>query len=165
TWNDAALTPRIGVEYNFASGDDNPNDRTHGTFDNLFPSNHRPYGLMDFVGWQNIHDACFTTLIHPVRNLSITNEVHGFWLADTHDFFYNVSGVPRKTGGYGIKPGAGQFVGTEYDFLASYNISTFANIQLGYGHFFVGEYVRNSLAPVGGAKDANWVYAQVKFEF
>jgi hypothetical protein len=120
---------------------------------------------MDFVSWQNIHDVSITTLIHPAQNLSITNEVHGFWLADTHDFFYNTSGVARTTGGYGIKPGAGQYVGTEYDFLASYNFLKCANFQLGYGHFFVGNYVRNSLTPVGGAKDADWVYAQVKLEF
>jgi hypothetical protein len=165
TWNDAMLTPRVGIEYNFASGDDNPKDGVHRTFDNLFPSNHRPFGLMDFVSWQNIHDVSITTLIHPAQNLSITNEVHGFWLADTHDFFYNTSGVARTTGGYGIKPGAGQYVGTEYDFLASYNFLKCANFQLGYGHFFVGNYVRNSLTPVGGAKDADWVYAQVKLEF
>jgi hypothetical protein len=165
TWVDAILTPRIGIEYNFASGDDNPKDGVHRTFDNLFPSNHRPFGLMDFVSWQNIHDVSITTLIHPVRNLSITNEVHGFWLADTDDFFYNTSGVARTTGGYGIKPGAGQYVGTEYDFLASYTFRNCANFQLGYGHFFVGNYVRNSLAPVGGAKDADWVYAQVKVDF
>jgi hypothetical protein len=165
TWRDATLTPRVGVEYNFASGDNDPNDRTHRTFDNLSPSNHRPYGLMDFVSWQNIHDACLTTLIKPINHLSITNEVHGFWLADTHDFFYNLTGVARKTGGYGIKPGAGSFLGVEYDFLASYNISTFANVQLGYGHFFVGDYVKDSLATVGGAKDANWVYLQLTANF
>jgi hypothetical protein len=165
TWVDSALQPRIGIEYNFASGDDDPNDRVHRTFDNLFPSNHRPYGLMDFVSWQNIHDVSLTTLIHPFRNLSITNEVHGFWLADTHDFFNNASGIARKTGGYGIQRSAGQFVGTEYDFLANYNVGTFANIQLGYGHFFVGEYLKNSLGPVGGTKDANWVYAQLILTF
>lgn len=165
TWVDAMLQPRVGFEYNFASGDNNPNDRTHGTFDQLFPSNHRPFGLMDLVSWQNIHDVSFTTLIHPVRNLSITNEVHGFWLADTHDFFYNTSDVARTTGGYGIKPGAGQFVGTEYDFLASYTFLNTANVQLGYGHFFVGDYIKNSLVPVGGAKDANWIYAQLTVNF
>jgi hypothetical protein len=165
TWSETILQPRIGIEYNFSSGDNNPKDRTHGTFDNLSPSNHRPFGLMDFLSWQNLHDACLTTLIRPLPHLNITNEVHGFWLADTHDYFYQSNGQPRKTGGYGIKPTAGQFVGTEYDFLASYNIGTYANLQLGYGHFFVGEYVRNSLAPVGGAKDGNWVYLQFAINF
>jgi hypothetical protein len=165
TWVDAVLMPRVGIEYNFASGDNNPDDRTHRTFDQLFPSNHRPFGLMDLVSWQNIHDVSVTTLIRPMKDLCITNEVHGFWLADTHDFFYNTSDVPRTTGGYGVKPGAGQYVGAEYDFLASYNFLKCANAQLGYGHFFVGDYVKNSLVPVGGAKDANWIYAQLKVDF
>jgi hypothetical protein len=165
TWFDVTMQPRVGLEYNFSSGDDNPKDGVHRTFDILFPSNHRPFGLMDLVSWANIHDANLTTLFHPVKSLSITNEVHGFWLADNHDFFYNVNGQPRNTGGYGIKPDAGRFLGTEYDFLASYDIDNLANFQLGYGHFFVGEYVKNSLAPVGGAKDANWVYFQVILNF
>ncbi|MDB6056847.1 MAG: hypothetical protein JWO95_691 [Verrucomicrobiales bacterium] len=165
SWKDVVLSPRVGIEYNFASGDNNPTDGAHRTFDNLYPSNHRPFGMMDFVSWQNIHDVCLTTLIHPIANLSITNEVHGFWLADSHDFFYQSTGAARTSGGYGIKSGAGQFVGSEYDFLASYNALRCLNFQLGYGHFFVGEYVRNSLAPTGGAKDADWFYAQVTFNF
>jgi len=158
-------TPRVGLEYNYASGDSNPNDNTHGTFDNLFPTNHKFYGYMDFVSWQNIHDLRFTSTIKPLSKLTLNADVHGFWLADNNDSFYSVSGAARKTGGYGIKPAAGDFIGTEIDLIATYAVTSYATIQGGFGHFFVGEYVENSLAKNGGSTDANWLYLQTVFNF
>lgn len=48
-------TPRLGLEYNFSSGDHDPTDGKNETLDNLFPTNHKHYGYMDFLGWRNIH--------------------------------------------------------------------------------------------------------------
>ena len=165
TWTEAFGTPRVGLEYNFSSGDSNSKDGTHGTFDNLFPTNHKFYGFMDFFSWQNMHDLRLATSIKPVKNLTLTGDFHAMWLADTHDYFYQVNGAPRTTGGYGIHPGAGNFVGTELDIVATYSLTSYASAQTGYGHFFVGEYVKNTLNPVGGATDANWVYVQLLLNF
>lgn len=49
--------PRFGLEYDYASGDSNPNDNDSESFQNLFPSNHEKYGFMDEFSWRNIHDA------------------------------------------------------------------------------------------------------------
>lgn len=165
TWTKSSVTPRVGLEYNFSSGDSNPNDGTHETFDNLFPSNHKFYGYMDFVSWQNIHDVMLTGSITPVKKLTLKLDGHSFWLANTHDFFYAVNGSPRKTGGYGINPSAGSFVGAELDLTATYTITPFATLQAGYSHFFIGEYVRNSLSATTGATDANYIYTQLTFNF
>jgi hypothetical protein len=165
TWTNAWGTPRVGVEYNYASGDSNPNDSKHETFDNLFPTNHKFYGYMDFVSWQNIHDARLATSLKPLAKLTLTLDYHAFWLVDSHDFFYQVNGVPRTTGGYGINPGAGSFVGTELDLIATYAFKPWAGVQAGFGHFFVGDYVKNSLAASGGAADASFLYAQFTLNF
>ena len=165
TWAKTWGAPRFGLEYNYASGDDNPNDGEHGTFENLFPTNHKFYGFMDFFSWQNVHDLRASASLKPHQQLSLTLDYHAFWLADTHDSFYQVNGAPRNTGGYGINPSAGGFVGHELDLVASYAPKSYATLQAGYGHFFTGEYVRDSLAPVGGATDANWFYLQAVFNF
>lgn len=161
----AAWSPRLGLEYNYASGDRDANDRTHGTFDNLFPSNHGLYGIMDFFALQNLHDLRLSSSVKPIKGLLVKLDLHGFWLADTHDYFYQANGVPRTTGGYGINPSAGNYVGAELDLTASYRIARYASVEGGYGHFFAGDYVKDSLAGHGGAEDADFLYAQMTFNF
>ncbi|MHB8519236.1 MAG: alginate export family protein [Limisphaerales bacterium] len=171
TWKDAFASPRVGIEYNFSSGDSNPTDGKHETFDNLFPTNHKFYGYMDFFSWQNIHDLRFMTSLKPLSKLTVTGDYHAFWLADTHDSFYGVTGARRgglaatPGGGYGINPGYGSFVGSEVDIVATYAVRSYASAQAGFGHFFVGDYVKSSLAGLGGATDSNWVYVQLLFNF
>ncbi len=171
TWTNTWATPRLGVEYNFSSGDDDPTDGRHGTFDNLFPTNHKSYGYMDFFSLQNIHNVRFMSSLKPLKKLTVTADYHLFWLADTHDSFYTINGA-RRGGlgttpgpGYGINPGYSSFVGSEVDLVGTYAIKKYALLQAGYGHFFVGGYVKSSLAAIGGAVDADWVYGQLTFNF
>lgn len=165
TWSKVWGAPRAGLEYNYASGDDNSRDGSHGTFDNLFPTNHKFYGFMDFASLQNIHNLRLTTSLKPLAKLTVTADYHAFWLAHTQDAFYQVSGAPRTSGGYGVNPAAGSFVGTELDLVATYAIKPYAVVQAGYGHFFTGDYVQASLAGSGGSQDADWVYLQTTFTF
>ena len=171
TWS-TSFTPRVGLEYNYSSGDSNSKDGTHGTFDNLFPTNHKFYGYMDLLSWQNMHNLRATASIKPCPKLTVTADYHMFWLADTHDSFYNVSGAPRTGGGvgtgtgYAINSTYSSFVGSEIDLIATFAIKPFAMLQAGYGHFFVGKYVQQSLAaPAFGSHDADWLYGQVTFNF
>ncbi len=179
TCTKTTLTPRLGLEYNYASGDGNPADGEHGTFENLFPTNHKFYGYMDFVSWQNMHNARLTSSIKPVKKLTVTADYHAFWLADTADAFYQVNGASR--GGvnaafrgvaaspnpaiYGANPAYGSYVGSEVDLIGTYALKPYAALQAGYGHFFVGNYVKDSLAGSGGAADADYVYLQLVFNF
>jgi hypothetical protein len=164
TFAKTAGTPRLGIEYNFSSGDSDPTDGRHQTFDNLFPTNHKFYGFMDFFSWQNIHDARLNASVKPLKGLTLTADWHSFWLADTQDYLYQVNGVPRTAGGYGRAPANGAFVGSEVDVVASYAVRNVLNLQAGYGHFFKGDYVKDSLAAVG-SQDADWVYFQVTGSF
>ncbi len=170
TFTDTWAKPRLGMEYSYSSGDNNPTDHTHRTFDNLFPTNHKFYGYMDFISLQNIQDVRGIFQLRPHPRVSLAVEGHGFWLANTHDSFYNVGGVPRgglsATAGdnYGINPNYGSFVGTELDVIAGWAVTRFAQLEVGYGHFFVGDYIRESLSAVG-SQDANYVYLQATVNF
>ena len=165
TWENTASHPRLGLEYNFASGDSNPADGRHGTFDNLYPTNHRLYGFMDFVSWQNINDLRLTASCKPVTGVTLTADLHGFWLADTRDFFYDVKGAARTTGGYGINPAANNYLGSELDLTASYAFRNWGVAQAGYGHFFAENFIQQSLSVTGGRHDADWLYLQMTLNF
>ncbi|MFO1497218.1 MAG: alginate export family protein [Verrucomicrobiota bacterium] len=169
TW----ASPRLGLEYAFGSGDSNPTDGRHETFENLFPTNHKFYGYMDFASLQNLHNVRGIFQLKPHPRVSVALEGHGFWLADAHDNFYNVGGLPRggvtptpAGNGYGINPNYGHFLGTELDLIVGYAVTRFAQLEAGYGHFFVGDYIARSLsAPTHGASDANYVYLQASLNF
>src|SRR5439155_1300650 len=103
TWARSFGAPRVGLEYNYASGDHDPNDNKHETFDNLFPTNHKFYGYMDFVSWQNIHNLRVSGSIKPVKPLTVSLDYHAFWLADNHDSFYTAAGARRG----GLTPTSG----------------------------------------------------------
>jgi hypothetical protein len=170
TFTDVLYTPRVGLEYDFGSGDHNPNDNKHETFDNLFPTNHKFYGFMDFVSLQNIHDVNVNSSIKPLPRLAVTANYHNFFLADTHDNFYTVTGA-RRGGigttpgtGYGINPNYDSYVGSELDLVTTYNINPQTIFEVGFGHFFTGKYIDQSLSAVG-TKDANWVYVSLNVNF
>jgi hypothetical protein len=173
TWTESAMTPRVALEYNFGSGDSNPTDDKHETFENLFPTNHKFYGIMDFVSLQNTHNIKLASSIKPLPRLTLMLDYRLYWLADTGDNFYAVTGA-RRGGiattpggtGYGINPTYGNFVGSEIDLIASFALSPQITIEAGYGHFFVGDYVKQSLSGAAfGSTDANFFYIQTNFNF
>lgn len=172
TFGDSFGTPRLGIEYNYASGDSDPNDGKHETFENLFPTNHKFYGFMDMASWQNLSNLRFLSSIKPLPRLTLLAEGHLFWLANTHDNFYTAAGG-RRGGitttpgtGYGINPGYSSDVGSEIDLIATYVVSPQTTVEAGYGHFFAGDYVQQSLsAPGVGSDDANFLYLQLTVNF
>ncbi len=169
-WRDSAMTPKLGVEYSFGSGDNNPKDGHHGTFENLFPTNHKFYGYADYASLQNIQDLRLMSSIKPYARLTLMAEGHLFWLADTTDSFYTVAGARRgginPTAGtaYGINPGYNSFVGTELDLIASWAASPFVTFEGGYSHFFHGDYLNQTFSK-SGAQDADWFYVQMQTNF
>ncbi|MDB6038557.1 MAG: hypothetical protein JWM99_2398 [Verrucomicrobiales bacterium] len=171
TWTQQVYTPRVALEYVYSSGDSDPTDGTHGTFDNLFPTNHRQYGIMDLFSWQNVQNLHISTSVRPSKVFTVAADYRLYWLADRHDSFYNNKGA-RRGGlaatnglGYGINPDNGSFLGSEIDLVATYTFHRYASVQGGIGHYFVGNYVSASLAEVGGATDGNFIYAQLTLGF
>ena len=159
------LKPRLAAGFDYASGDDNPNDQHHNTFVNLYPTNHKFYGAMDFLSWQNLIDPYLKASIAPLKGLTIALTYNAFWLATTSDYFYQVNQAPRTSGGYGLQPQNGSFAGQEVDLVATYQPTRFLQVQAGYGHYFTGDYVNQTFGNLGGAHDANWVYLQAQFNF
>jgi len=173
TFKEAAFTPRIGLEYSAATGDGNPNDGKHGTFENLFPTNHKFYGYMDMVSLQNIHNLRATISMNPVKRFKFSLDWHAFWLADSSDHFYNAAGArraatlaPTPGTGYGINPNYSSYVGSELDLVATYTLHPAAVVEAGYGHFFRGSYIRQTFSAAGhGSRDADYVYLQFALNF
>lgn len=142
TWSTAtALKPRIYGDYAYASGDRNPNDSKINTFDQIYPSNHGLYGIVDLFGWQNLRDAKFGFEMKPTKKLMISTVFHNLNLASSRDALYNGSGaaVARNTAG-----AHGTHIGEEWEGSGTYAVTQYLASGIGYGHLFPGEFIEKS---------------------
>ncbi len=167
TWKDVPMKPRLALIVSCASGDNNSTDKNSGTFQNLLPSNHGLYGMMDLTSLQNIEDYRVSFTVKPSAITSLALDVHQQYLENTHDFWYNVAGVPRNTPGatagsgkgFGINPGYSADLGQEVDAIGGWTVTKGLLVEAGLGHFFRGDYVKQSFSKVG-SKDADYFYIQ-----
>jgi hypothetical protein len=166
TFQRCAWKPRFGLEYDYATGDHNPKDNHSQSFQNLFPSNHEKYGFMDEFGWRNLHDARAQVNLRPVEKLDLEFDYHAFWLADTHDYWYRANGIStlrtRTPDGRDVRTvGAGNFAGHEIDLTATYAFTSHVKVQVGYSHFFAGDYLRDT----GPDSDADFGYVMTTLSY
>jgi hypothetical protein len=157
----APLKPRIFVDYNYGSGDNDPNDGKVETFQNLFPTNHKWYGFIDAFSWQNVHNPQVTFQVSPSPSTMLRADYHAFWLADTNDAWYRANGVARVRQLNAAARAADNFVGQELDLTANWKMSKNFSVQGGYCHFFSGAYVRQT----GPRADADFVYVMTNLSF
>ncbi len=97
--------PRVFSQYDYASGDKNPNDNVQSTFDTIYPTAHDRFGISDQFGWQNIEAARAGVTIEPRHRWTVTVQYLHFWVASATDALYNTSGVAivRDTTGAGAE--------------------------------------------------------------
>jgi hypothetical protein len=158
TFPDCPWKPRLGVEYNYGSGDSDAADDEVGTFQNLFPTNHKFYGYMDTFSWQNLHNAAISLSATPTKKLRAQLDYHLFWIADTGDGWYRANGTTLVRP---INTAADSFAGSEFDLTLSYKVCKNFTLQAGYSHFFAGDY----LEATGPSDDADFGYVQAQVDF
>lgn len=173
TFKNVAWTPRIGFEYDYASGDSDPTDATHETFDNLYPTNHWQgiYGFADLVSWQNMHDFRAQVKVSPTKKLTAQVDYHYFMLAEENDGWYLANGTlatPRTPIGLPGTPSGKSGYDTsddqladEIDLTVSYDLYKNVKILAGYSWFGAGDWIENNIGDV----DTSWGYLQTTVTF
>jgi hypothetical protein len=165
TWTESTMQPRLAFIYSYASGDKDRLDGTSGTFQNLFATTHLHYGYMDLNSLQNLHDLRLAYTFKPVSTVTIALEAHQQFLDTAQDYWYNVAGVARNGGGYGVPGtaavGSSTNLGQELDLVIGWYPAIHTHVELGVSHYFRGDYIKESLSDNGGSKDASYVYLQL----
>ncbi len=167
SWNvDAGYTfahacqPRIGVGFDWASGDDDSTDGTVGTFNQMFPLGHKYLGYLDLFGRQNI-----TAVNINMSAWAIPDKVkaklawHAFWLTEDEDSLYNAGGGATLRDPTGS---SGEELGNELDLTVNWKINNHSSLLVGYSHFWDANFIHST---VGGDDDPDFYYVQYAYKF
>jgi hypothetical protein len=151
--------PRIFAQYDYASGDKNPNNGVHGTFDTMYPTTHDRFGIADQFSWQNIvaERAGFT--IEPRGRWTVTVQYLVFRLASAYDSLYNPSGgsIVRDVTGK-----SGTHVGEEFDVYTWFELNRHVNFGFGVGHLMPGGFL--AATTKGPIFNFNYPYFAINFK-
>ncbi|MBI1825195.1 MAG: alginate export family protein [Planctomycetes bacterium] len=140
--------PRVSMCAAYATGDNNPNDRTSGRFDKL-------YGTFDAMSsegiftWQNIIAPKLRFEFQPLKSVRLNAAYGGYWLDHNRDGWVAVN-RQDPTGR------AGNFIGQELECRVRWQIDPRMELTAGYYHFMQGNFVDKT----GRADDSDYFFVQ-----
>ncbi len=158
TFRDRLWQPRIGLLYNYASGDGDPTNNTHGTFNQHYPLGHAWLGYLDLVGRSNIHSAKVQVKVKPAKKITAWADFHTFFADQDSDALYSAGGAPirRDTTGTGS-----QTIGHELDLAMKISMDVHTNVFIGYSHMWPGGFIERT----GDNDSPDLFYAQIEYKF
>jgi len=136
--------PRLQLEYDFATGDNNPTDGNAREFNNLFPTNHIYYGYADLAGLRNLHDLRLTAAVKPHAKLTLEADYHRFLLAARRGPWKSATG---RLLGFDPTGEAGRDIGQEVDFTARLPVQKHVSLLAGYSIFQPGRFAVRTRGP------------------
>jgi hypothetical protein len=157
---DTAWQPRFAVEYDYASGDKNPNDNKDQRFDTLYGARRFDYGPTGIYGAfsrTNLNTPDYRFAFSPLKDVQTTFTHRFFWLAQKTDS-WGSSGLQDKTGR------SGDFVGHQLEITTRWDVNSSLNLETGWTHLFKGQFAKNApLAP--NPQDIDYFFVQSLFRF
>jgi len=157
---DVLWKPRFAVEYDYASGDRNPNDGKDQRFDTLYGARRFDYGPTGIYGAfarSNINSPAYRLGFSPLANVQTTLSHRFFWLAQSTDS-WTTANLQDKTGN------SGDFVGQQLEIMTRWDVNSSVNLETGWTHLFKGEFAKTAPNAPNG-QDINYFYVQSQLRF
>ena len=156
---DAPLEPRLSLHYDYASGDDEPEDESSGRFNTLFGARsfeYPPTGIYGPIYRSNINTPGIRIALNPTGKLQVTAMFRAFRLASSRDLWVG-SGLRDRTGQ------SGKSLGQNLEVRALWRANRYFTAESGYARFFKGSYIyRVPDGPRSG--DSNYFYVATEIK-
>jgi len=157
----AMCAPRVFLGFDIASGGsrNNPGD----TFDQLFPSGHDQFGIIDAIGRQDIiavHPGFTLTLLENkagAQQLTLLTQYRQFWRESDQDAVYTSSGSILRAS----DRSNARAIGGEIDLQVNWQLDRYIGVYAGYSRFFHGSFI----AETGQHNDIDFAYSALTFTF
>ena len=171
-FNNVAFKPGITLWYDYLSGtsdEDLANGEWH-SFDTLYDTGHKYYGLQDlFLGvgqggekgtqGLGLQDVAIKLKLNPIPGWTLKVHQHWFYTAESAE------ASPTTSGSSGSGNGDGNYLGNEIDVTAVHKMNSATKVMIGYSNFNSSQTFKRIRATTTGANDANWAYVQFDVKF
>ncbi|MBF4989146.1 alginate export family protein [Methylophilus sp. 14] len=139
--------PRVSASYGVASGDKTTasgNDFSdNGRFDRLFGFA-RPWSNNDYIQMENIRASKVRLEFDPqvpyLNNVKVDTGFSWYRLDDPTDRWNAGANLRDRTGK------SGSDLGKEFDLRVRFPLNQYASLNLGYAHFWAGDFVKNAVS-------------------
>ena len=173
-FNNVSYKPAVTLWYDYLSGtsDDDLKNGKWKSFDTLYDTGHKYYGLQDlFLGIGSggnkgtqglgLQDLAVKVKMNPVAGWTLKMDYHYFYTAEGVNASPHVSDVAQITG----QRNDGSFLGNELDVTAIHKLNSGTKVIIGYSNFNAAQAFRAIRANTSGPSDANWAYVQFDVKF
>ncbi|MCR5942657.1 alginate export family protein [Ochrobactrum sp. XJ1] len=152
TFEELTWSPRIGLQFDVASGDRDAGDGTLGTFNPLFPNGFY-FSLGGHTGYANLIHVKPSLTLQPAEDLALMAGVGLLWRHTTQDDIYTLPSVPVVgTAGEGSA-----WTGTYLQVKADHRFNPNLTGSLEAVHYQVG-----SALEAAGGRNSNYFRAELK---
>jgi hypothetical protein len=153
TFDAVPLRPRVGLQFDAASGDKNPTDNQLNTFNPLFPSGYY-FTTAGYTTYANLVHVKAVLSVTPRNNFRLSAGVGSEWRATVADAIYTLPDIPvPNTAGRG-----GQYVGAYGQLRSDYALTSHVALALELVHFSAGPTIMSA-----GGHNTDYLGTEVRY--
>lgn len=158
---DYAWRPRLIAQYDFASGDHDPDDGDYERLTTLYGARRFDFGPTGIYGpfaRANLNTPGLRLQLKPRHDITSFIAYRGYWLASDRDA-WTTTGLRDRNGD------SGDFIGQQIEIRLRWNVRpNNVRVEAGFAHLFAGEFMDDAPNTLGQG-DVTYLYSQLALTF